>query len=85
MVAKYKLILRAVDGEGASVEKYTLIVTEKPDAARRIADALDSLGKPEKIEETHFPFREEYPFLITLHSSSTSHHGFSSSSDRHQV
>jgi DNA topoisomerase-1 len=29
--------------------KYTLIVTEKPDAARRIASALDAEGKPEKM------------------------------------
>jgi len=29
--------------------KYTLIVTEKPDAARRIASALDAEGKPEEM------------------------------------
>ena len=27
------------------LEKYTLIVTEKPDAANRIASALDAAGK----------------------------------------
>jgi DNA topoisomerase-1 len=48
--------LCAVDEEGASVEKYTLIVTEKPDAARRIANALDSVGKPEKIEDGGVPY-----------------------------
>jgi DNA topoisomerase IA len=30
------------------MEKYTLIVTEKPEAARRIAEALNLKGKPEK-------------------------------------
>ncbi len=38
------------------MEKYTLIVTEKPDAAQRIAKALDSQGKPEKIEENGVPY-----------------------------
>jgi len=38
------------------VEKYALIVTEKPDAAERIAKALDSQGKPEKVEEDGVPY-----------------------------
>jgi len=38
------------------MEKYTLIVTEKPNAAQRIAKALDSQGKPEKIEEDGVPY-----------------------------
>jgi len=36
--------------------KYTLIVTEKPDAAQRIAQALDSKGKPKKVEENGVPY-----------------------------
>ncbi|MDX1813349.1 MAG: DNA topoisomerase I [Candidatus Bathyarchaeia archaeon] len=36
-------------GGYARLKKYTLIVTEKPDAARRIALALDAEGKPEKM------------------------------------
>jgi DNA topoisomerase-1 len=36
-------------GGYARLGKYTLIVTEKPDAARRIASALDAEGKPEKM------------------------------------
>jgi DNA topoisomerase-1 len=46
----------ALREEGASVEKHTLIVTEKPDAAKRIAKALDSQGKPEKIEDNGVPY-----------------------------
>ena len=38
------------------MEKYTLIVTEKPDAAQRIAEALDYKGKPEKVEENGVPY-----------------------------
>ena len=38
------------------MEKYTLIITEKPDAARRIAKALDLKGKPEKVEENGVPY-----------------------------
>jgi len=38
------------------VEKYTLIVTEKPDAAQRIAKALDSKGTPQKIEKNGVPY-----------------------------
>jgi len=38
------------------MEKYTLIITEKPDAAQRIAQALDHTGKPKKIEEKGVPY-----------------------------
>jgi len=38
------------------MEKYTLIVTEKPDAAERIAKALDLKEKPEKAEENGVPY-----------------------------
>lgn len=38
------------------MEKYTLIVTEKPEAARRIAQALDHRGKPQKMEEKGVPY-----------------------------
>jgi DNA topoisomerase-1 len=36
--------------------KYTLIITEKPDAAQRIASALDSKGKTSKKEENGVPY-----------------------------
>jgi DNA topoisomerase-1 len=36
--------------------KYTLIITEKPDAASRIASALDAKGKPEKKLEKGVPY-----------------------------
>ncbi len=38
------------------MEKYTLIVTEKPDAAKRIAFALDKQGKPEKCKKKGVPY-----------------------------
>jgi len=38
------------------MEKYTLIVTEKPDAAQRIAEALDLKGKPKRAEEKTVPY-----------------------------
>ena len=38
------------------MEKYTLIVTEKPEAARRIAEALNLKGKPKKHEENGVPY-----------------------------
>jgi len=38
------------------MEKYTLIVTEKPDAAQRIAEALDLKGKPKKAEDKTVPY-----------------------------
>lgn len=36
--------------------KYTLIITEKPDAAQRIAQALDAKQKPRKSETNHVPY-----------------------------
>ena len=36
--------------------KYTLIITEKPDAAQRIAEALDAKQKPRKSETNHVPY-----------------------------
>jgi DNA topoisomerase-1 len=36
--------------------KYTLIITEKPDAASRIASALDAEGKPEKMQKNGVPY-----------------------------
>jgi len=38
------------------MEKYTLIVTEKPDAARRIASALDVKGRAKKMEDNGVPY-----------------------------
>ncbi len=39
-----------------SLGKYTLIITEKPDAAARIATALDSNGKPERDQKNGIPY-----------------------------
>ena len=36
--------------------KYTLIVTEKPDAANRIASALDAAGKAKKMTDNGVPY-----------------------------
>lgn len=36
--------------------RYTLIVTEKPDAAQRIAEALDANEKPVRMTENHMPY-----------------------------
>ncbi len=36
--------------------KYTLIITEKPDAAKRIAMALDAEGKPRRMVENGVPY-----------------------------
>ncbi|MGD8545089.1 MAG: toprim domain-containing protein, partial [Candidatus Bathyarchaeota archaeon] len=36
--------------------KYTLIITEKPDAAKRIASALNEEGKVKKIEDNGVPY-----------------------------
>jgi len=36
--------------------KYTLIITEKPDAAQRIASALDAQGKAKKMEDSGVPY-----------------------------
>jgi DNA topoisomerase-1 len=38
------------------MEKYTLIITEKPDAAQRIASALDLQGKAKKMEDNGVPY-----------------------------
>lgn len=40
----------------ASMKNYTLIITEKPDAAQRIASALDLNGKAKKMEENGVPY-----------------------------
>ncbi len=40
----------------APMENYTLIVTEKPDAAKRIAQALDRQGKPQALRENGVPY-----------------------------
>jgi DNA topoisomerase-1 len=40
----------------APMETYTLIVTEKPDAAKRIAQALDRQGKPKALRENGVPY-----------------------------
>ncbi len=40
--------------------KYTLIVTEKPDAANRIATALDEHSKPKKSVQNGVPYYEAY-------------------------
>jgi DNA topoisomerase-1 len=40
----------------ATMGKYTLIITEKPDAAQRIASALDAEGKAKKMEDNGVPF-----------------------------
>ena len=38
------------------MKNYTLIITEKPDAARKIAEALDTQGKPKKLKENGVPY-----------------------------
>jgi len=40
----------------ARMEKYELIITEKPDAAQRIASALDVKGKAKKMEDNGVPY-----------------------------
>jgi DNA topoisomerase-1 len=42
------------------LEKYTLIITEKPDAAKRIADALDIYGDAKKIVDNGIPYYKAY-------------------------
>jgi DNA topoisomerase I len=42
------------------LEKYTLIITEKPDAANRIAKALDADGKPKKTVSDGVPYYQAY-------------------------
>ena len=43
-----------------SLEKYTLIITEKPDAANRIANALDENGKAKKTITNNVPNYQAY-------------------------
>jgi len=38
------------------MEKYTLIITEKPDAAQRIAQALDAKQKPVRMQDKRVPY-----------------------------
>ncbi len=38
------------------MSKYTLLITEKPDAAARIAAALDQKGKPERNQKNGVPY-----------------------------
>ncbi len=40
------------------LEKYTFIITEKPDAANRIANALDRAGKPKSLAHNGVPYYE---------------------------
>ncbi len=42
------------------MHKYTLIITEKPDAAKRIAEALDTKGNAKKSVQNNVPFYEAY-------------------------
>ncbi len=42
------------------MQKYTLIITEKPDAANRIATALDAEGKPKKMRDSGVPYYQAY-------------------------
>jgi DNA topoisomerase-1 len=49
------------------MQKYTLIITEKPDAAQRIAEALDLRGKPQRAEDRTVPYfkaERDKPLLI---------------------
>jgi DNA topoisomerase-1 len=49
------------------MEKYTLIITEKPNAAQRIAQALDQKGKPKKMEEKNVPYflaKRDKPLVV---------------------
>jgi DNA topoisomerase-1 len=65
------------------LEKYTLIITEKPDAALRLASALDITGKANRIVEKGVPRYEAYrgkkivivPALGHLYTISTSTKG----------
>ncbi|MGD6807893.1 MAG: DNA topoisomerase I [Candidatus Bathyarchaeia archaeon] len=42
------------------LQRYTLIITEKPDAANRIATALDAEGKPQKQNKNCVPYYQAY-------------------------
>ncbi len=46
--------------EVTRMAKYTLIITEKPDAANRIATALDENGKPKKTVRNGVPYYQAY-------------------------
>ncbi|UCH70030.1 MAG: DNA topoisomerase I, partial [Candidatus Bathyarchaeota archaeon] len=49
------------------MEKYTLVITEKPNAAKRIAQALDQKGRPKKVEEknvTYFLAKRDKPLAV---------------------
>jgi len=49
------------------MQNYTLIITEKPDAAQRIAEALDPKGKPKRTEEKGVPYftlNRDKPIII---------------------
>jgi DNA topoisomerase-1 len=48
------------ESEVTRMEKYTLIITEKPDAASRIATALDEDGKPKKVVSNGVPYYQAY-------------------------
>ena len=49
------------------LQSHTLIITEKPDAAKRIAFALDIEGKPKKKSENGIPYYiAKRDFLITI-------------------
>ncbi len=42
------------------MEKYTLVITEKPDAANRIATALDAEGKPKRNVSNGVPYYQAF-------------------------
>lgn len=49
------------------MQTYTLIITEKPDAAQRIAEALDKEGKPTRTEQKTVPYftlNRDKPIII---------------------
>lgn len=48
----------AIHQEGGQTQGYTLVITEKPDSARRIAEALDRDGKPIRRLEKGVPYYE---------------------------
>ena len=48
--------IKSSETECAILRKYTLIVTEKPDAAARIALALDAEGKTKRILDNGVPY-----------------------------
>ena len=43
-----------------ALQKYTLIIAEKPDVANRIATALDTHGKPSKVLTNSVPYYEAH-------------------------